>query len=144
LGVIMLVFTTGCEQTETAAEKEDRELKQEVLAQLYVSEGRLQWDTEPLSLELRESLLNKLLGNTHMLYASWTVENRSSHTVKDLVFTFALAAPSGTEVRGVSTNTLYVTIPPKSTKTFERQPIAPISIGGGRASVVATSLAVVP
>ncbi len=138
LGAAMIVAMPACDQLDTPAEKAARELKAKVLTDLQVPSGRWSWDTEPLSVELREAFLNKAMGNTHMLYASWTVENHSSHMVKDLVVTFSIQAPSGTALRSVSTNTLYVSIPPGASKTFERQPIGAVPVGEGKAGIAVT------
>jgi hypothetical protein len=134
---------SGLEANIEAAEKA-RKLKEEVLSEVTIPDGKWSWNTKPLSEASRASIVNKLMENTHTLEATFTIYNGSKHAAKDFIVSIAVKANSGTVVRTISSQTLYERLAPGESKTFPLQTVGAIPVGEGKASIRVSDLEVEP
>lgn len=134
-------------QTEVAAKLEAsqqaQKLKAEVISQMEIENGEWNWTAIPLSEAARESAWNKLMENSHMLEAEFTIHNKSQFAAKDFIVSISVRGHSGTIVGTVSTNTLYERLAPGESKTFSRQSVGAIPVGEGTATISVTNLEVI-
>lgn len=95
------------------------------------------WNTEPMSREERESLVNQIPGRnyTHIMYASLTIRNASEYAIKDFKLQFSIDAKSGTHIQDIDSETIYEKIGAYERKTIRNIEIGKVKIGEGKANV---------